>query len=136
MKEIHSKLEDLRKYADLLKGYREKDKDQLGSDLTLRGAVERYLHVAIECVLEIGEMIISRESWRKPETYREVIETLGENDVLPSQFAEKFSKVAGLRNILVHRYADVDLDELYHHLQEDIEDFDEFARHVARYLSE
>ncbi len=92
--------------------------------------------MAIECVLEIGEMIISKESWRKPETYREIIETLGEKDVLPSQFAEKFSKVACLRNILVHRYAEVDLDELYHHLQEDIEDFDEFARYVARYLSD
>jgi len=136
VKEIHSKLEDLRKYANLLKGYREKGKDQLGSDLTLRGAVERYLHVAIECVLEIGEMMISKEGWRKPETYREVIETLGEKDVLPSKFAESFSRVAGLRNILVHRYADVDLDELYHHLQEDIEDFDEFARHVAQYLSD
>ncbi|MFQ6061248.1 MAG: DUF86 domain-containing protein [Thermoplasmata archaeon] len=134
MKEIHSKLEDLRKYTNLLKQYRQESKERLMSDLTLRGAVERYLQVSIECVLEIGEMIISKESWRKPETYREVIEILGEKNVLPSEFAERFSRIAGLRNILVHRYADVDLDELYHHLQEDIGDFDEFARHIANHL--
>ncbi len=134
MKEIHSKLEDLEKYANLLKGYREQGRERLESDLTLRGAVERYLQVSIECVLEIGEMIISKESWRKPETYREVIEILGEKNVLPARFAGRFSRIAGLRNILVHRYAAVDLDELYHHLQENIGDFDEFAKHIAKYL--
>ncbi|MFQ6128733.1 MAG: DUF86 domain-containing protein [Thermoplasmata archaeon] len=135
MREIHSKLEDLRRYTGLLKGYRERGREQLESDLTLRGAVERYLHLAIECVLEIGEMIISKEGWRKPETYREVIEILGERGALPAEFAGKFSRVAGLRNILVRRYSDVDLDELHNHLEDDMKDFDEFARHVAHHLT-
>jgi hypothetical protein len=30
-------------------------------DHTLRGAVERYIEVALECMIDIGEMIISKE---------------------------------------------------------------------------
>ncbi|MFQ6065545.1 MAG: HepT-like ribonuclease domain-containing protein [Candidatus Bathyarchaeia archaeon] len=40
----------------------------------------------------------------------------------------------GFRNILVHRYAEVDLDELYQHLQSDLEDFNTFAKYVAKYI--
>ncbi len=37
-------------------------------DHTLKGAIERYLEVALECTIDIGEMIISREKLKRPET--------------------------------------------------------------------
>jgi len=132
--EIYSKLEVLRKYVQFLKGYQSHRKEELRENHTLRGAVERYLQLALECVLDIGEMIISKEGFRKPERYREVIETLGEEGILPRDFVERFAPSMGFRNILVHRYAEVDLDELYQHLQNDLEDFNLFAKCVARYV--
>jgi len=96
--------------------------------------VERYLQVAIECTLDIGEMIISAEGFEKPETYREVIEILGREKVLPEDFSIQFAPAAGFRNILVHAYSEVDVRKLYEFLQEKLEDFDTFAMHIARYL--
>lgn len=101
-----------------------------------QGAVERYLEVSIECCLDIGEMIISWERARKPETYREVIEILGEIGVLPGDFADKFAPAAGFRNILVHMYAEIDVERVYLYLQRDLEDIEKFAVFVARYLEE
>jgi uncharacterized protein YutE (UPF0331/DUF86 family) len=60
-----------------LESYQSRAKEELRENYTLRGAVERYLHLALECTLDIGEMIISKEGLRKPESYREVIEILG-----------------------------------------------------------
>ncbi len=134
--EIYSKLEDLKKYVQYLNSYRSHSREELRENYTLRGAVERYLQLALECILDIGEMIISREGFRKPETYREVIEIVGEKGILPTEFAEKFAPSMGFRNILVHRYAEVDLDDLYQHLQDDLEDFNIFAKCVAKYLEE
>lgn len=133
-REIASKLSELEKYARLLNGYSGCSVKELGNDLTLRGAVERYMQVAIEIVIEIGEMIIAGEGLRKPETYREVIEILGEGGVLEAGFAIKFAPAAGFRNILVHRYGDIDVGELHRHLRSDIKDFDTFARQVSSYL--
>ena len=64
--EIYSKLEDLKKYVQFLRSYQSHRKEELREDYTLRGAVERYLQLALECTLDIGEMIISKEGFRKP----------------------------------------------------------------------
>ena len=132
--EITDKLVDMKKYVGLLAGYGRKSKEEIAEDPTLRGAVERYLQLSIEIVLEIGEMIIAAEGLKKPETYREVIETLGESGVLERRFVEKFAPIAGLRNILIHRYDEIDIDELYGHLKHDLGDFDSFAKQVAAYV--
>ncbi|MBU2565530.1 MAG: DUF86 domain-containing protein [Candidatus Thermoplasmatota archaeon] len=132
--EIASKLETLRGYVKLLRDYQNCKLEDLENNLTLRGAVERYMELALECTLDIGEMIISAERLRKPETYREIIEILGEKDILSKEFAEEFAPAAGFRNILVHGYADIDLDELYRYLQNNLKDFDKFSMFIARYL--
>lgn len=132
--EIASKLEMLRKYVGILRNYQKHGIEDLEEDITFRGAVERYLEVALECALDMGEMIISAERLEKPESYREVIELLGKNNILPREFSEKFAPAAGFRNILVHGYAEVDVEKLYEFLQNNLEDFDEFSKHVAKYL--
>jgi uncharacterized protein YutE (UPF0331/DUF86 family) len=121
--EIYFKLEDLKRYVQFLKSYQSHSKKELREDYTLRGAVERYLHLALECTLDIGEMIISKEGLRKSESCREVIEILGKENILPREFAKRFASAMGFRNILVHRYAEIDLNELYEHLQNDLQDF-------------
>jgi uncharacterized protein YutE (UPF0331/DUF86 family) len=136
MEEIAFKLEMPRKYVGILRNYQKHGIEELEGDITLRGAVERYLEVALECALDIGEMVISAEKLEKPEGYREVIEILGKKGVLPQEFSEKLAPAAGFRNILVHAYAEVDIEKLYKLLQNNLEDFDEFSRHIAKYLEE
>ena len=132
--EILNKLERLQKYVRILNSYKKYSFQDINEDFTLRGAIERYLEVSLECCIDIGEMIISSRGLRKPETYREVIEILGEEDILPQGFAERFAEAAKFRNILVHMYAEIDVEMVYEILQNNLGDFDEFARHIARYL--
>jgi len=133
--DILQKMEVLREYVGYLKGYQKYTLDELKKDHTLRGAVERYFELAIECVVDIAEIIISDLRLRKPEEYREAIDILGEKGIIPDKFAYYFAPIAGFRNILVHEYTKVDLKEVYRHLKEDLPDFDRFARYIADYLS-
>ena len=132
---ILQKLEFLRKYVGYLKEYQGCALKNLQKDHTLRGAVERYFQLAIECVVDIAEIIISDLKIERPEEYREAIDKLGEKGILPDDFAYYFAPIAGFRNILVHEYIKVDLKEVYRHLQKDLLDFDRFARYIADYLS-
>lgn len=59
---------------------------------------------------------------------------LGKHKVIPIDFAERFAKAVGLRNILVHMYEEVDIEKLHSYLQNNLGDFDEFAKYIARYL--
>ncbi len=131
---IALKLEQLREYVGYLKGYQKCSPDELKSDHTLRGAVERYFQLTAECVIDICEIIISQLKMRKPEEYRQAIEILGENDVLPGAFASHLAPIAGFRNVLVHEYAEVDVDEVYNHLQTDLDDMDRFGRYISDFL--
>ena len=132
--EISRKLSDLKKYVDFLRGYQKITLQKLRKDHTLRAAVERYMHLSLEIIIEIGEMIIAYKGFRKPARYREIIEILAENKILPKQFAKRFAPAMGFRNILVHRYGELDISRLYSHLKNDTKDFDAFARYVAKYM--
>lgn len=72
-----------------------------------------------------------QEGARRPETYREVIEILGELEVLPEDFVPKFAPAAGFRDILVHMYTDIDVERVYGYLQKNLDDIKLFGRLVA-----
>lgn len=103
------RLRSLRLYVGYWKQLKTYGFDRVSKDPFLEAALCRYLHLAIECVLDIGESLIAGQGWERPETNREVFLRLGEKRVLPKPFAERFSAVGGLRNILVHDYLKVDL---------------------------
>lgn len=135
MKEkVSRKLESLREYVSYLKGYQGRTVEDLKRDPTLRGAVERYLHLSSECVIDVAEIMISELGLRKPEEYRESIDILGEAGILPDEFAFRFALIAGFRNILVHEYAKIDLEEVHRHLQKDLDDFERFSKYIVDYL--
>lgn len=133
---LTTKLAKLKELTRALKQLQGKiDKKKFLSDDIVQKAVERYLQLAIEAVLDISDHIITDYNLKKPEDYRETILILGENKILPLKFAQKFSHAAGFRNILVHDYVALDLNKVYGHLKKDLKDFDSFLRYVAKYLN-
>lgn len=58
--EILNKLERLQRYVRILNTYKKCSIQEINEDFTLSGAIERYLEVSLECVLDIGEMVINK----------------------------------------------------------------------------
>jgi len=131
---IAPKLESLQQYVTYLKSYKGRSVAELKKDYTLQGAVLRYLHLAIEASLDIGEMLISGLKLRKPEEARQIILILAEQKIITQEFGRRFAPVAGLRNILVHEYADIDIERIYDYLHRNLSDFDIFARQIAQFV--
>ena len=68
------------------------------------------------------------------EEYRDAIRLLGRSGYLKPDLAQKLIPMAGLRNILVHDYLDVDRDRIYNLLQDCLEDFEQFAIQIGQRL--
>lgn len=132
--EIVFKLQLLSEYVKFLKSYKKHSLEDIRNDFTLRGAVERYLELSIKCCIDIAGMIISYENLKRPDSYKEVILALCHEGILPEEFAKKLSNAAGLRNALVHMYANIDINELYVNINSNLGDFDTFAKYIAIYL--
>lgn len=94
--EIASKLEQLGEYVSILKDYQHFKIEDLQTDHTLKGAVERYLEIALECAIDIGEMIISREKLKRPGTYQEVFGPWGTR-YFARGFCNKICAICGIQ---------------------------------------
>ena len=55
--------------------------------------------------------------------------------ILKKDFANQFAPMTGFRNILVHDYLDIDYEEVADKINNQLEDFNTFAKQIAKYLS-
>jgi uncharacterized protein YutE (UPF0331/DUF86 family) len=107
--------------------------DVLQSDREERWVVERGLQLCTQNVLDIATHIAASAGRDVPD-YATAIDQLADLGVLPGEFAARIRPVAGFRNVIVHGYLDVDLAIVHRLLNDQLDDFAEFARHVSRYL--
>lgn len=133
--EVIDKLELLEGYITILRDLQQYSFEEIEKNYVIKGAVERYLQISLESMLDIGEIIISMEKIKRPQSYKEIFRTLGENGILPEAFARKIEPSAGFRNILVHMYAKVETNRLYENLQNGVEDMELFIEYIARFLA-
>ncbi len=124
----------LQKYLKILEEYQKHSKEDLLNNTTLKGAVERYLHLACQAAIDLADVIISLKTLRKPATMRESFEILAEEKIIDQDLKIKMSNLVGFRNILVHEY-----DELNYTIVEDVlhvklEDIKEFISAIQKSL--
>jgi uncharacterized protein YutE (UPF0331/DUF86 family) len=105
-------------------------------DNLTRAALERYLHLAIESCLNIGNRMLALAQMEKPvrtpETYADIFNELGHLGVLKDPaLTERLVRMAKFRNRLVHMYWDIDEEFLYSILQENIVDLEQFKQAVV-----
>ena len=132
-KVVTARLEKLREYIRILHDLRKTPLSSFRKQVEKYGLAEHYLHLSIECILDTGTHIISTMGYETPVTYEDVFKILGEHGVFPSAFVKKLKGLAGLRHILVHEYMDIDLDQVYAHLNK-IGLFEEFSQYIAKFL--
>jgi uncharacterized protein YutE (UPF0331/DUF86 family) len=75
--------------------------------------MERYVHVAVEAMLDVCRHIVSAKKLGIPETYKDFVKLLRDNSILPFKLAARIEEYVGLRNILVYRYMVIDHERLY-----------------------
>lgn len=98
-------------------------------------SVEHGLQIAVQTLIDTGNHILAALGEQEIEDYVDVIDKLGERRIIPTTFSQSIRGMAGFRNILIHEYAAVDLKKVYHVLQNQLDDFREFAKHIDAYLT-
>lgn len=123
---VEAKISAIQKYLKILKIYQSTPQNKLENDITLKGAVERYLYLLSQAVIDLAESLIAFKDLRRPTTYSDSFHILHEEGLIDAGLTKKLVKMAGFRNIIAHDYEDLDFgityDILQNHLQ-DIEDF-------------
>lgn len=109
--------------------------DEYLRDWELQHIVERAFQNAIQACIDMGARVISVMSFRKAESYHDVIDVLWEGGVISGDLRERMHEMVGLRNALVHEYRVIRPREVYRNLQESLGTLEEFAGRMADLIS-
>lgn len=131
---IEVRLSKINEYIKLLEDISKISLEEFRNDPKEYMFVEHCLQLAIECSLDIGAHLISALNLRRFETYKDIFIILGEAKILPGNLVKRLIPMVGFRNILIHEYLNVDLEEVYQSAQEGIEDLREFSRYILETL--
>ncbi len=131
---LMTRLNKLTEYISFLDGIKKYTEIEYIKDPFIYGSSERFLHLAIECAIDIGNHIISDMRYRKPETNRDIFEILYENEVISLELKENLSNMASFRNILVHDYIKLDRSLVYNIIVENLDDLRSFMKEIIAYF--
>jgi uncharacterized protein YutE (UPF0331/DUF86 family) len=90
--------------------------------------------LAIQAVLDLSHHIAADMRVRLPADSPELFALLATHKVLSVRLAKKLTRMAGVRNILVHEYLDIDRHRVYQVLRDDLGDFERFITAVSKLL--
>jgi len=131
---VLNKLEEGDKFVQELEAILPRSKKEYLQDLTTRRACEKTVELAIETVIDVISMIVSQKKLGLPKSEENLIEILEENKILTEDLIKKLKEMKGFRNLLVHKYGDVDDKLVYQYLTEEMTDFTLFSKEIKRYL--
>lgn len=119
--------------VQVLRSHQGRSLEELISDPEERWIVEHGLQLCAQNALDVATHLAASTGRDVPD-YAAAIDRLAEMGILPQDFAARFRGVAGFRNVLVHGYLDVDVARLHGLLNNNLDDFSAFARHIRSYL--
>jgi uncharacterized protein YutE (UPF0331/DUF86 family) len=95
-------------------------------DIDRQESILFNLQMAVQNCIDIAAHIISEEGFGVPGSTNEMFYLLEENGYLDRNLTEKMVKAVGLRNLIVHEYSKIELEQIFELAQNDIKDLNEY----------
>lgn len=133
---IQARLAALEEYLDLLRARRDKPLADLLADVREYHETLYELQMACQIVIDISSLVLTADFARRADGYRDAILGLGTEGVLPVDFAQRLSGIAGFHTVLIHEDLTVDPQLVYAMLQAGLDDLVKFRECVTAYLSQ
>lgn len=130
---ILSKLDELNSYLMELEEVAPKNFEEYVGSIEKKRACERLLHILIECVIDICTLMVKGLRLGLPSGEEDLFEKLEKRKIITKEMKGKLKTMRGFRNILVHRYGEVD-DELVFDSLKNVDDFRQFREEVISVL--
>jgi len=128
---IENKISHIRKYLRILDGYQKYSRKEIEENIDLKGAVERYLYLAVQATIDLSEAAVAYKNFRKPTTMSESFYILNEEKIISNELTEKLVKMTGFRNAVAHDYEKLNYEIVYDVLQNRLKDIEEFIGRIA-----
>lgn len=127
----------LREISDTAREIQDYFPDDLEDFLKLKvekHGIYKLTENAIEAVLSVCAVINSDLSLGTPSTEDDLINHLENKEIIDKDLAKSLRDMKGFRNILVHRYGEVNDVKAFHDIKMGLKDFSTFIEEIKRFL--
>jgi uncharacterized protein YutE (UPF0331/DUF86 family) len=131
---ILAKLHLLRELLDDLASIGDTPAERLSSDRLTRHAVERILTQLVDLAVSINSHVATLQLGRGPGSYRESFELAAKAGAISPDLARELAPSVGLRNILTHEYAAIDIGIVANSVPRAVESYRQYITELARFL--
>jgi uncharacterized protein YutE (UPF0331/DUF86 family) len=131
---LRKRLNKLDDYISILRRLQKYRQDEFLADPEHYGSAERFLQLAIETIIDMGNHVIADEGLGVVNSYSDIPKLLAQKGHASSDQESKWIRMIGFRNTLVHEYVDIDREIVYDVLQNGIQDLEDLRRIFARFL--
>jgi len=127
---------------DELKGYLQELAQIMPSDFSeyqsieKKRSCERLLQLSIESVIDMCKILVSNLRLGIPSEEIDLFESLFKRGIITDEILRMLKEMRGLRNILVHEYAEVDDKLIFKILHTRLNDFDNFIKIILDFIKE
>lgn len=127
-----SKIENTLLYLDQIL---EQLKNHQATSFTDKLSLERMVHVSIEAMLDVGNMMIDGFIMRDPGSYDDIIDILVDEKVLPQDEEGAYKTFVSLRKMLVSEYTEVNHNALLEAIHGYHPVWSQFSSRIRTYLN-
>ena len=132
---VQAKLRLMQEVLDDLALISDVTTQRLQDDRLALRAVERMLTQLVDLAASVNAHVVTAVAGSAPNSYRSSFDDIAKLDVVPHQLAERLKPSVGLRNLLVHEYAAVDLERVVAAVPIAEEQYADYVRCVAGWLA-
>lgn len=132
---VTQKLQTMKDYTEELeKLLKDVSDEEFFADSGKLHIAERLVQLIVDGMIDINQHFIRELNLQISDDLQGTFMIMGENNVLPREFAKKIAPVVGVRNILVHQYEKLDKEIFLKNLREHFLDFIKYRQYIVEYL--
>jgi uncharacterized protein YutE (UPF0331/DUF86 family) len=118
---IKDKIKDVENYLSELDEVKPLTLDEYTKDIKAKAACERYAEKIAEALVDLAFLAIKDKNLKSPESDAEAFTILLDNKIISSDLAGKLQDAKGMRNILAHKYGEIDDAIVFNSISEELE---------------
>jgi uncharacterized protein YutE (UPF0331/DUF86 family) len=99
-----------------------------------RREVERLIQLVVEVAVDCAAHIVAELEDSAPAGYQDAFARAARAGILPAELAQRLAPAGGLRNLIVHRYGDIDDRRVHSFIAAALDGFDLFGRAIRAWL--
>jgi uncharacterized protein YutE (UPF0331/DUF86 family) len=131
---VRDRAREIRESVDKIRTYTAQPDADFFADERNLYTVMHLLLISIESVASICNHLLAKTASKAPASYSECFEGLRELGILDEPLTDHLIQMVRFRNILVHRYWQIDPERVLSYARENLRDFEDFLRGVGQYV--